>query len=335
MKVFFAVLLSFCLLSCNERKKAKADIRERINYELVKWPQLPEGFSLGQVNGIGIDTSQNIFLFHRAERRWKTLNEVFPDTPISANTILLFDNESGKLLKSWGANLFIMPHGLTVDKENNVWVTDVGLQQIFKFTHDGKLLMTSGVAKVAGNDSLHFNYPTDIAVANDGSFYVSDGYRNSRVAKFSKEGKYLFEWGKKGNKPGEFNIPHSLAIDENNIIYVADRQNNRVQLFDTAGNFIKELKNDVNVEQLPAVSIDNANHLFAVDYDPTKGADSLVKGSTIFEIDSSSHCKGRLGANASTNRTSCWFHDIAFDKKGNIYVGDIKGLKVLKYKPKK
>jgi len=248
---------------------------------------------------------------------------------------LLFDNESGKLLKSWGANLFIMPHGLTVDKENNVWVTDVGLQQIFKFTHDGKLLMTSGVAKVAGNDSLHFNYPTDIAVANDGSFYVSDGYRNSRVAKFSKEGKYLFEWGKKGNKPGEFNIPHSLAIDENNIIYVADRQNNRVQLFDTAGNFIKELKNDVNVEQLPAVTIDNANHLFAVDYDPTKGADSLVKGSTIFEIDSSSHCKGRLGANASTNRTSCWFHDIAFDKKGNIYVGDIKGLKVLKYKPKK
>jgi len=335
MKVFFAVLLSFCLLSCNESKKVNADIRGRINYELVKWPQLPEGFSLGQVNGIGIDTNQNVFLFHRAERRWKTLNEVFPDTPISANTILLFDNESGKLLKSWGANLFIMPHGLTVDKENNVWVTDVGLQQIFKFTHDGKLLMTLGVAKVAGNDSLHFNYPTDIAVANDGSFYVSDGYRNSRVVKFSKEGKYLFEWGKKGDKPGEFNIPHSLAIDENNIIYVADRQNNRVQLFDTAGNFIKELKNDVNVEQLPAVSIDNANHLFAVDYDPTKGADSLVKGSSIFEIDSSSHCKGRFGANASTDRTSCWFHDIAFDKKGNIYVGDIKGLKVLKYKPKK
>ena len=251
-------------MSCNESKKAKADIRGQINYELVKWPQLPEGFSLGQVNGIGIDTSQNIFLFHRAERRWKTLNEVFPDTPISANTILLLDNESGKLLKSWGANLFIMPHGLTVDKENNVWVTDVGLQQIFKFTHDGKLLMTLGVANVAGNDSLHFNYPTDIAVANDGSFYVSDGYRNSRVVKFSKEGKYLFEWGKKGDKPGEFNIPHSLAIDENNIIYVADRQNNRVQLFDTAGNFIKELKNDVNVEQLPAVTIDNANPSFVI-----------------------------------------------------------------------
>ena len=78
MKVFFAVLLSFCLLSCNERKKAKADIRERINYELVKWPQLPEGFSLGQVNGIGIDTSQNIFLFHRAERRMENIERSFP-----------------------------------------------------------------------------------------------------------------------------------------------------------------------------------------------------------------------------------------------------------------
>jgi len=335
MKVFFAVLISLCLLSCNGSKKTKTNISGQIKYELVKeWPQLPEGFNLGQVNGIGIDTSQNIFLFHRAGRRWKTLNEVFPDTPISANTILLVDKESGSLLKSWGANLFIMPHGLTVDKENNVWVTDVGLQQIFKFTHDGKLLMTLGVAKVAGNDSLHFNYPTDIAVGNDGSFYVSDGYRNSRVVKFSKEGKYLLEWGKKGDTPGKFNIPHSIAIDENNIIYVADRQNNRVQLFDTAGNFIRELKNDINVEQLPAVTIDNANHLFAVDYDPTKGADSLIKGSTIFEIDSSSHSKGRFGANASPNRTSCWFHDIAIDKKGNMYVGDIIGLKVLKFKPK-
>lgn len=336
MKIFFAALITLCLLSCNESKKTKADIPGQTNYELVKeWCQLPGGFNLGQVTGIGIDTSQNIFLFHRAGRRWKTLNEVFPDTPISANTILLLDNESGKLLKSWGANLFIMPHGLTVDKENNVWVTDVGLQQIFKFNHDGKLLMALGVAKVAGNDSLHFNYPTDIAVANDGSFYVSDGYRNSRVVKFSKKGKYLFEWGKKGDKPGEFNIPHSIAIDKNNIICVADRQNNRVQLFDTAGNFIRELRNDINVEQLPAIAIDNTNQLFAVDYDPTKKIDSTVNGSTIFEFDSSQHAKNHFGATGSAGRTSCWFHDLAFDSKGNIYVGDIIGLKILKFKLKK
>ena len=154
--------------------------------------------------------------------------------------MLEIENESGKIVNSWGANLFIMPHGLNVDKENNVWVTDVGLQQIFKFRHDGKLLMTLGVAKVAGNDSLHFNYPTDVAVTDDGSFYVSDGYRNSRVIKFSKFGKYLFEWGKKGNKEGEFNIPHGIDLDEKGNVYVADRENKRIQKFDSNGKFLKE-----------------------------------------------------------------------------------------------
>jgi peptidylamidoglycolate lyase len=333
MKVFIAVLLSLSLLDCNETNKTKADIREQINYELVtKWPELSKDYKLSQPTGIGIDKEDHIFVFHRTGRKW---TEPFPDSLISQNTILELDNESGKIINSWGANYFIMPHGLTVDKQNNIWVTDVGLHQIFKFTHDGKLLFKLGIAKVPGNDSLHFNLPTDIAVADDGSFYVSDGYGNSRVVKFSAAGKYIKAWGTYGNKPGQFIIPHAITIDQNNIIYVADRQNNRVQLFDTAGNFIRELKNDINVEQLPSIALDKANHLFAIDYDPTKGEDSLVKGSTIFEFDSSSHNKVRFGARSSANRTSCWFHDIAIDKKGNIYVGDIIGLKVLKFKPKK
>ncbi len=333
MKLFFVILLSISLLSCNETKKTKADISGQINYELVtKWPELSKAYKLGQPTGIGIDNYDHIFVFHRTGRKWTV---PFPDSLISQNTILELDNESGKIINSWGANYFIMPHGLTVDKQNNIWVTDVGLHQIFKFSHDGKLFFKLGIAKVPGNDSLHFNLPTDIAIANDGSFYVSDGYGNSRVVKFSATGTYIKAWGTYGNKPGQFIIPHGITINENNIIYVADRQNNRVQLFDTEGNFIKELKNDFNVEQLPSITIDNSNHLFAIDYDPTKRADSSVMGSTIFEIDSSSHSKDRFGALASADRTSCWFHDIAIDKKGNIYVGDIIGLKVLKFKPKK
>src|SRR5829696_7574737 len=126
-----------------------------------------------------------------------------PDKPIQNKTILIFDKDKGKLMDSWGDNLFIMPHGLTVDKDNNIWVTDVGLHQVFKFSHNGKLLMKLGEAKVAGNDNLHFNKPTGIANAKDGSFYVSDGYGNSRIIKFSAQGKYLFAWGKKGNKKKE------------------------------------------------------------------------------------------------------------------------------------
>ena len=180
----------------------------------------------------------HLFVFHRAGRLWTT---PFPETTISQNTVHELDNKSGKIINSWGANYFIMPHGLMDDKLGNIWLTDVALQQVFKFSHDGKLLMKLGVAKVPGNDSSHFNLPTDVAMADDGTFYVSDGYGNSRVVKFSSTGKYIKAWGTYGKKPGQVIIPHGIAIDKNNTIYVTDRQNNRVQLFDTSGNFIKEL----------------------------------------------------------------------------------------------
>jgi peptidylamidoglycolate lyase len=333
VKLFSALLIMTCILCCRSKTTLEQKSVSQAGYELVNdWPELSKGYILSQPTGIGIDKDDHLFIFHRTGRKWTT---PFPDSLISQNTVLELDNESGKIINAWGANYFIMPHGLTVDKQNNIWLTDVGLHQVFKFSHDGKLLMKLGVAEVPGNDSLHFNLPTDIAVADNGSFYVSDGYGNSRVVKFSSTGKYIKAWGTYGNKPGQFMIPHGIAIDQGNTIYVADRQNNRVQLFDTTGNFLKELKNDARVEQLPSIAIDNADHLFAIDYDPAKNIDSTVKGSTIFEFDSSQHAKNHFGATGLANRTSCWFHDLAIDSKGNIYVGDIIGLKVLKFKPKK
>jgi peptidylamidoglycolate lyase len=333
MKFFYCFLISLSILPNKVEKDFPKNNIGQVNYELdTSWPQLSKGYRLSQPTGIGVDKDDHIFVFHRAGRKWV---DPFPDSLISQNTVLELDNTSGKIINSWGANYFIMPHGLTVDKEGNVWLTDVGLHQVFKFTHDGHLLMKLGVAKVPGNDSLHFNLPTDVAVADDGCFYVSDGYGNSRVVKFSPTGKYIKAWGVFGNKPGQFIIPHGIAIDRNNIIYVADRQNNRLQLFDTSGNFLKELKNNLHVDQLPSVTLDKADHLFAIDYDPAKRSDSTVNGSTIFEFDSSQHATNHFGATGSANRTSCWFHDIAIDSKGNIYVGDIIGLKVLKFKPKK
>ena len=234
------------------------------------------------------------------------------------------------MLDSWGADLFIMPHGLTVDKENNVWVTDVALQQIFKFSHNGKLLLKLGVAKTAGNDSLHFNLPTDVAVANDGSFYVSDGYGNSRVIKFSKEGKYLFEWGKKGDKPGEFNIPHGIDLDAQGNVYVADRENNRIQKFDANGNFLKEWKNNM-AEQLYSLSIDKKNNnLFAVDYLTVN--DTLIKGSDIIQFDSTVNFINRLGRSGSYNGPVSRYHDIAVDNESSIYLADILNNTIQKFK---
>jgi peptidylamidoglycolate lyase len=333
MKLYLVLLVTIIMLFGQSAPTSAQNHIRGVSYELVNnWPESSKGYKLGQPTGIGIDKNDHIFVLHRAGRIW---TEPFPDSAISQNTVLEIDNESGKIINSWGANYFIMPHGLTVDKQNNIWLTDVGLHQIFKFSHDGKLLMKLGVAKLPGNDSLHFNRPTDIAVADDGSFYVSDGYGNSRVVKFSSTGKYIKAWGTYGTKPGEFIIPHGIAIDQENIIYVADRQNNRVQLFDTSGNFLKEIKNDVRVEQLPSIAIDKANHLFAIDYDPTLNTGSKAKGSTFFQFDPSQNANIHFGVTGSTNRTPSWFHDLAIDSKGNIFVGDITGLKVLKFKPKK
>ena len=333
MRVFFIFLICLTILSCNERDESATNKSTIPNYQLDSaWSQVSNQYVLSQPTGIGVDKYDNIFVFQRTGRRW---TEPFPDSLISQNTVLELDSETGKVINSWGANYFIMPHGLAIDKDNNIWVTDVGLHQIFKFSHDGKLLLKLGIAKESGNDSLHFNLPTDIAFADDGTFYVSDGYGNSRVVKFSSSGKFIKSWGTYGSKPGEFIIPHGIAIDNKNIIYVADRQNNRIQLFDSSGNFLKELKNNVEVEQLPSIAIGLNNSLFAIDYDPTKKADSTVNGSTFFGFDTSQNATTHFSATGLSNRTSCWFHDIAVDSKGSIYIGDIIGLKVLKFKPSK
>jgi peptidylamidoglycolate lyase len=299
-----------------------------IRYELVKnWPQLPDRFTLGNAAGLGIDSNQDVFVFCRAGREWPLLGGL-PDTYIQHNTILQLDHASGQIKHSWGANFFIMPHGLTVDRNDCVWVTDVDLHQVFKFTHEGVLLMTIGVAKTPGNDAAHFNKPTDVAVAPDGSFYVSDGYGNSRVVKFSATGKYLFEWGKKGTAPGEFDIPHSIALDAASNVVVADRENKRIQFFDASGTFLKQFAAG-NTGNFCAVAFDKNGRLLAVDdvtYFKVKH-----RGSDVFIFDSALKVQNRFGRSGLYDGSRCWYHDVAVDREGNIYTGDILGNRIQKF----
>jgi peptidylamidoglycolate lyase len=309
-------------------KKGKG-LDTKTKYLLVKnWLQLPANFKLGNPTGISIDTNQNIVIFCRAGREWSLFSSM-PDKPIKSKTILIVDKDNGKLIESWGDNLFIMPHGLTVDNENNIWVTDVGLNQIFKFTHDGKLLMKLGEAKVAGNDSLHFNKPTGIAIAKDGSFYVSDGYGNNRIIKFSAQGKYLFEWGQKGNKEGEFNIPHAISLDSNGNVYVADRENNRIQVFDPNGKYIKQFKGKT-FGAICSIAFDKTQtKLFAVD--DFTFLKLKHRGSDVFIFDTAGQVQTRFGRSGFYDGSVSWYHDLAIDKDGNIYVGDILGNSVQKF----
>ena len=163
------------------------------------------------------------------------------------NCIIIVDG-AGKMIESWTQwdKLFQGgrgPHKVKIspyDPERHVWVIDDLRQQIFKFTRDGKqLVLTLGEAGVTGKDEKHFGRPTDIAWLPDGSFFVADGYTNSRIVKFDKNGKYLTAWGTKGIGPGQFNLPHTIVIDSRNRVLVGDRTNKRVQIFDLEGKFLE------------------------------------------------------------------------------------------------
>jgi peptidylamidoglycolate lyase len=299
-----------------------------IRYELVKdWPRLPQHFQLGNPTGLGIDTEQNLIVFHRAGRTWSWFG--MPEELIDDKTLLILDKDSGKILDSWGEDLFIMPHGLSVDRNNNIWVTDVGLHQVFKFNHSGELLMEFGQPGVSGDDSTHFNRPTDVAVAADGCIYVSDGYRNSRVVKFDSTGKYLFEWGTKGSGVGQFDIPHAIDLDDHGNVYVADRENNRVQVFTADGKFLRSWTDD-SYGTIFSVAWDRTNStLMAVDdYTFLK---VRHRGSDVFVFDSAGVVRSRFGRSGSYDLPVGWYHDVTVDREGNMYVGDILNNKILKF----
>jgi DNA-binding beta-propeller fold protein YncE len=166
----------------------------------------------------------------------------------NVDPILELDKE-GNILKSFGGGMFIFPHGIFVDKQDNVWITDGQAKdnkgfQVFKFSPDGKVLMTLGKAGVAGDGPDTFNQPNDVVVAPNGDIFVSDGHNpgtgNARVVKFDKNGKFIKQWGGHGSGPGQFEVPHALAFDSKGRLFVGDRANNRVQIFDQDGTFIAE-----------------------------------------------------------------------------------------------
>jgi peptidylamidoglycolate lyase len=332
MKIIYIILalLLFLLAAyfLQPIKKGKG-LDQTTAYILVKnWPMLPQHQTTGNPVGLGIDTSENIVVFHRADRQWPLVGPM-PEQPIQQNTILIIHKKSGKLLSSWGSNLFVMPHGLTVDQQNNIWVTDVGLHQVFKFRHDGKLLLKLGVAKVPGPDSLHFNKPTDVAVAADGSFYVSDGYGNNRIVKFSPTGSYLFQWGRKGAKEGEFDTPHALCLDRVGNVYVADRENNRIQAFDSSGMFIQQWADDSFGSMGSVYSSENSKLFTVDDFTFLK---IKHRGSDILILDTAGKVQTRFGRSGAYQGRTTWYHDLVVDSEENIYVGDILGNKIQKFR---
>ncbi len=282
-------------------------------YQVVHgWPQLPEGFALGQVSGVGVDSHDHIFVFHRGDR-----------------PILSFDGSTGKLLASWGDGMFTTPHGLAVDSHDNVWVTDVGHHQVFKFSHNGELLMTVGVKDEPGLDGKHFNKPTDVVVTPTGEFYVSDGYGNSRVAKFSARGEFLFDWGKKGDGPGEFDTPHGISLDADGRVYVADRANARVQVFDGNGKVLAQWKSP-ELGRPWDVTAGPDGFVYVVD-----GGDMNPKPpdrGRVLKLDRQGRVLETWSSFGKYDGQIYWGHAVAVGKNGAVYVTDVNvGMRVQKF----
>ena len=329
------------------------------------WAQLPEGRKFGSTSAVDIDRDgTSVWVAERCGRNScldRTTGEMI-DLP----TILKFD-ASGKLVKSFGAGMLIFPHGIYVDRDDNVWVTDgqdnaplppraaggpgagaagrrageggpIGPRpgatkgnQVFKFSPDGKLLMTLGKPGGAAAPD-YFYQPNDVVVAPNGDIFVSEGHGagNNRILKFTRDGKLLKTWGELGTGPGEFDQPHALAFDSKGRLFVGDRNNNRIQIFDQEGTFLGEMK---QFSRPSGIFIDPKDNLYVADSESmsvSRNHDGWKRGIRIgslkdgkvvaFIPDPVENAKGTSAAEG-----------VAVDAQGNVYGAEVGPMALKKY----
>lgn len=315
-------------------------------YEVVgNWPQtLPghEGWTWGSTGGVFAESPNRVFILQRGEL--PVPQELpagspgiygAPGRPATGGKprwehCILIADAHGKIVDAWTQydEMFSGgrgPHKIKIspyDPEKHVWVIDDNLQQIFKFTQDGKrLVMTLGESGVAGNDDRHFGRPTDIAWLPDGTFFISDGYTNTRVVKFDKNGNFLMSWGRPGTGPGEFNLVHAIEIDAHRRIYVADRSNSRIQIFDENGKYLDEWR---NLRMPMHLLITEDQHVWVVDGATHKILKYDLNGRVLYAWGTYGQFAGGLWGG----------HQMSVDQEGNLYVAEVFNGRVQKFRPK-
>jgi DNA-binding beta-propeller fold protein YncE len=239
---------------------------------------------------------------------------------------LIVVNRDGKLLEAWTQHdkLFTRPHKVKInpyDPQKHVWLVEDGSHQIFKFTNDGKLVQSWGESRVPGNDERHFNRPTDIAWLPDGTFFVSDGYTNTRVLKFDKDGKFLMTWGTRGTGPGQFNTPHSIAVGRDRRVYVADRSNHRIQIFDENGKYLDEWP---NMPLAYTIHMTDDNHLWVGDGWMHK----------ILKYDLNGQLLDYWGTFGNFPGGIWGPHQMSVDQEGNLYIAQVYNSRPSKFRPR-
>lgn len=262
------------------------------------FPKLPADYSLGPCSAVATNSKGEVFLFHRGK-----------------HPILCVDAD-GKLLRSWGDDLIGKAHGLRVDRQDNVWITDIGRHRVMKFDPSGKLLLSLGTGK-PGTGTDEFDQPTDIAFGIDGDVFITDGYGNSRVVKFSAAGRFLKSWGTRGKQPGEFHTPHAIVIDSKGRLLVGDRENNRIQLFDAEGQALGQWEGFTPY----GLAINNDGHVFVAD----------GRAHQVLRFDAAGKVQQRWGMKGLAPGEFNLPHMLAFDSAGNLFVAEVGNLRFQKF----
>lgn len=277
----------------------------------AQWGDLPAGWVLGDVAAVAVDDKDRVYVFHRGE-----------------HPMVVFDR-SGKFLRSWGDGIFVRPHGLHIAADQTIFCTDAGDHSVRQFTLDGTLLLTLGTP---GSPSSYqggkpFNRCTHTALSPNGDIFVSDGYGNSRVHRYAPDGRLLTSWGEPGTAPGQFNLPHNISCDDDGFVYVADRENHRIQVFDNDGRFEAEWHNLHRPSAMymtpgsdPVFYIGEIGPYLSSNRGwPNLGPRISVMSKTgelLARLDSPVRTAGAPGGYLSP-------HSIVADSRGDIYVGDV------------
>jgi len=268
------------------------------------WPQLPKGLNLGECSGVDVDRNDNVWVFHRGSK-----------------PLLQFD-KSGKLLQSFDDRALRIraSHGVRVDPEGNIWVVDVKGHLVLKLNTGGRILMVLGRQDRPGeNDSKDgFKEPTGLAFAPGGDFFLSDGYLNARVVKFNKAGEYVSHWGRKGTGDGEFDLVHDITIDSRGRLYVADRSNQRIQIFDQNGRFLGKWTNIPPPQGVYYAAREDVIYVSTFDH-------------RVAKLNLDGQVLGVFGARGKTPGQFDSAHNIAVDSEGSIYVAEIRNWRVQKF----
>ena len=288
------------------------------------WEQLPPGYSHPDVAAVAVDSKSRVYLFCRAE-----------------HPVMIYERD-GRFLGSWGEGVFSMrTHGITIGPDDSVYCVDDAGHSVRKFTPDGKLLMTLGGNDGRPSDSGYdgtnlttvtrgappFNRPTNLAVAPDGDLYVSDGYGNARVHRFSATGKLVASWGEPGTGPGEFMLPHGIAVDRNGDVFVCDRESDRIQVFNRDGKYLRA----ITEVQRPTQIVIARGRMYVSELGWRAGQRSFRSGpierdlpSRVSVLDANGNVLARIGGPDSCAPGSfCAAHGIAVDPNGDIYVAEV------------